>query len=48
MSVAETYKRELEKRHERFEKEKDWPYMSMEEQKLIKHYQDYMEKVKVH
>ena len=28
MSVAEYYKKELEKRHERFDKEKYWPYMS--------------------
>lgn len=48
MSIAEYYKHELEKRHARFDKEKFWPYLSQEEQKLIEHYQHYMENVKVH
>lgn len=46
-SASDYYRDELSKRHERFELEKKWPYMSPEEKLLIKHYQDYMEKVKL-
>ena len=28
MSISDYYKKELEKRHDRFDKEKSWPYMS--------------------
>jgi len=45
-AVADYYQEELAKRHKRFELEKQWPYLSQEEQKLIEHYQHYMENVK--
>ena len=45
-SASDYYRDEIEKRHQRFELEKQWPYLSPEETKLIEVYQRYMENVK--
>ena len=45
-SASDFYRDEIQKRHKRFELEKQWPNLSQEEGQLIKHYQMYMEKVK--